>query len=124
MIVRWKYNNLYTNEKYLPFRTYFFNYKKLVIHQKTQDIDKQTGNIIWDGAYILSQYLYQHVPLQNKTIVELGSGHGFLSLVCALAGAPKVIATDLPDQLDLVQKNIQENQDKGTDRVLIRPLLW
>ena len=122
MIVKWKYKNLYSNEKYLPFRTYFFGQQKLIIYQKTENINNQTGNIVWDGAYILAQYLYHDVPLKDKIVFELGSGHGFLSLVCAQAGASKVISTDLPDQLDLVRKNVLENQ--ATDHVDIRSLEW
>ncbi|KAA8494442.1 Protein-lysine methyltransferase METTL21B [Porphyridium purpureum] len=74
------------------------------------------GLSVWDGGIILAQHvIWMHengfIDMRAKTVVELGSGTGIVGMVCALLGAKHSVMTDIPGQvLDLLQKNIDENQ--------------
>jgi protein-L-isoaspartate O-methyltransferase len=55
---------------------------------------QETGGDVWLGGYALARYLNQHVELvAQKSVLELGSGTGYLSLFLAMRGAARVIAT-------------------------------
>lgn len=73
-----------------------------------------TGGVIWDSGVILAKFLEHSadshlVDFRGKKVVELGSGCGLVGCVAALLGAARVILTDLPDRLRLLQKNVREN---------------
>src|SRR4051794_27764768 len=91
---------------------------------------KNTGQIVWDGAVILSEYIRNHVECKGKNVVELGyavfldspslvlqltlslpsSGTGLVGIVAALKGVSKVVLTDYgEDQLGLLSENVAEN---------------
>jgi Lysine methyltransferase len=53
------------------------------------------GAVLWPAAFTISNYLLtQCGSLKGRTILELGTGTGLVSLVASLGGAAKVIATD------------------------------
>jgi predicted nicotinamide N-methyase len=71
------------------------------------------GAVLWPAASAVATYLLQNVnatttttttiqedqthnnkPLKGRTILEIGTGTGLLSLACALGGADRVVATD------------------------------
>ena len=69
-----------------------------------------TGSDIWDSALVLSHALSRLQTLTNKTVVELGSGTGAVGLVCAKClHANRVILTDLPANLELIERNRAAN---------------
>lgn len=72
-----------------------------------------TGSVMWDSGVILGKFLEHSVELgtislQEKKVIELGSGCGLVGCIAALLGA-QVILTDLPDRLRLLRKNIETN---------------
>ncbi|GAA0146818.1 hypothetical protein LIER_06680 [Lithospermum erythrorhizon] len=72
-----------------------------------------TGSVMWDSGVVLGKFLEHAVEtgnilLQNKKVVELGSGCGLAGCIAALLGA-QVILTDLPDRLRLLKKNVEVN---------------
>ena len=70
-----------------------------------------TGGTFWDASYILCQYLEAHPDLvQNKLVLELGSGLGLGAMGAKLLGARSVVATDLPEVLPAIQRNCEINQ--------------
>lgn len=91
-----------------------------------------TGSDLWDAALVLAHALSRpgivrpdqkstssFIPnvLQGMTVLELGSGTGAVGLYAAKClGAEHVILTDLPDNLELLERNRQANdlQDKIT----------
>lgn len=67
------------------------------------------GHMLWNAGKIAASYLEENATdlVHGKTVLELGAGAGLPSLVCALKGARKVVATDYPDQ-ELI-RNLEEN---------------
>ena len=59
-----------------------------------------------------------------RTILELGSGTGFLArrLAERLRADQRLIVTDLPDVCPLLERNLATETSR--DRVLVRPLPW
>lgn len=83
----------------------------LEIHQiQTGDV----GVVVWDAALVLTHYLeaenhrQQGKWLVGKTVVELGCGTGVVAVEAASRGA-FVVATDLTDLTELMEKNKSSN---------------
>lgn len=58
------------------------------------------------------------------SILELGSGNGFIGIVLALLGA-KVILTDLKNLLPLIEENVKLNcKDLLDQKIFIKELEW
>lgn len=73
------------------------------------------SGVVWDAAILLAKYLEKScresvIDLSNWNILELGSGTGFLGIWTAALGASSVLMTDLPQNLNLIQRNVRENQ--------------
>ncbi|KAK3307819.1 uncharacterized protein B0T15DRAFT_409875 [Chaetomium strumarium] len=86
-----------------------------------------TGLRTWEAALHLGQYLCTNPSLvRDKRIVELGSGTGYLAVLCAkYLGASHVLATDGSD--DVVRKlprNFNLNGLRGSEKVAARQLRW
>ena len=75
------------------------------------------GAVLWPAASTISNYLLtQCGSLEGKTILELGTGTGLVSIVASLGGAAKVIATDYePIPLRLLEyAHTNLNKNGGT----------
>ncbi|KAI8598744.1 hypothetical protein EDD21DRAFT_381655 [Dissophora ornata] len=112
-LIPWKYCNVYANNR-SPERLFVFQGHSIFIHQRLDEkvtIDQNTGNVVWDGAYLMSKYLESHIKdLQGKTCLELGAGTGLVSIVAWLLGASNVLATDLEGpHTEHVKKNTSVN---------------
>ena len=52
------------------------------------------GACVYPGAYVLAEFLCANPSLvRDKSVLELGSGTGIVSVVCAKLGCSRVIAT-------------------------------
>lgn len=88
-----------------------------------------TGLRTWEAALCLGTFLFspsgRHL-IHGKTILELGAGTGFLSILCAkFLGARFVLATD--GNVDVIRdldSNIVLNQVKDTDLITTAVLEW
>ncbi|KAK9721274.1 Methyltransferase-like protein 21B [Basidiobolus ranarum] len=110
-LVPWRFCNPYANQKYDPVRSFLFNGHKITIEQKQDqkiDITQNTGNIVWDGAYILSKFVQNHVKVKGKKCIELGAGTGLVGLVTWTLGG-KVTLTEIADLVQHTQKNVELN---------------
>jgi SAM-dependent methyltransferase len=95
-----------------------------------------TSGWIWYSARLLLDYLLtawpaENSPLQACSILELGSGTGWLALHLARHGAAHVTATDRPGALPLLLQNVLMNQERYCDaeissleRISVHELEW
>ena len=69
-----------------------------------------TGACVWDAAVALCDRLCE-LPevVEGRAVVELGSGCGLLAIVAGMLGAGCVNATDLPQALLLLARNVWLN---------------
>lgn len=88
-----------------------------------------TGRRTWEAALCLGTFLFSPSGrnlIQGKTILELGAGTGFLSILCAKhLGARFVLATD--GDVDVVRdldSNIALNDLKDTKIITTAVLEW
>ncbi|XP_053550086.1 methyltransferase-like protein 22 [Bombina bombina] len=72
-----------------------------------EDVGKQ----IWRGAFLLADYiLWQKDQFSGRTVLELGAGTGFSSIVTA-AAAKTVYCTDVGDDLlEMCERNVALNR--------------
>ncbi|XP_035667257.1 protein-lysine methyltransferase METTL21D-like [Branchiostoma floridae] len=99
------------------------------------------GCVVWDAAIVLAKFLeitarssansqqrpgtsnFCSVPLQNKTVVELGAGTGIVGIMAGILGAD-VCITDLQEFVPLMDLNIKENADRIQGLVKACTLKW
>lgn len=78
----------------------------------SQESGRDTGGWIWQAAYCLERTLRaQYSGWEDRTILELGSGTGWLALRLAALGA-SVVATDRASRLQLLRRNVLLTQAK------------
>ena len=84
-----------------------------------------TGSDLWDSALVLTHNLESLVgAMTDMHVVELGSGTGAVGLYCSRClNAKHVILTDLPENLELLQRNRSVNGISNAF-VSIAPLDW
>lgn len=88
-----------------------------------------TGLRTWEAALLLGTYLFSSAGkyiVQNKNIIELGAGTGFLSILCAKhLEAKYVLATDgSGDVINDLESNIFLNGLEGTGTINAAVLNW
>ncbi|XP_072267837.1 protein-lysine methyltransferase METTL21E-like [Pyxicephalus adspersus] len=85
------------------------------------------GATVWPSALVLCYFLENHgkqLGLEDKHIIEIGSGTGLVSIVASLLGA-KVIATDLQDLIGNLQFNVVRNTKlKCKHSPQVKELTW
>lgn len=84
-----------------------------------QERKKGIAHQLWPAATHLSQYIERNISTlypdcrpENTGILELGAGIGLCGLVCSALKFKKVIVTDLPLALDILNSNIAMNTSK------------
>jgi predicted nicotinamide N-methyase len=114
----------------------------MVIWQRTED-DHGTGQpppfwaFAWPGGQALARYVLDHPGVvAGRTVLDLGSGSGLVAIAAALAGAARVLASEIdplaatairlnaaanavrmPGQVDLVG-DVLDGDGEGADVVL------
>jgi predicted nicotinamide N-methyase len=90
-----------------------------VLHiQEQENANLGTGLISWDGSVVLAKYFELHpTVVQDKRVLEVGSGTGIVGLSSYFLGAKRVLLTDLSYSLPNLQRNIFKNQEKNTHRI-------
>ncbi|EKX47363.1 hypothetical protein GUITHDRAFT_137540 [Guillardia theta CCMP2712] len=84
------------------------------------------GGCVWSAGTRLSQFLTETgISLQDRNVLELGSGTGALAIALGLHGA-RVVATDVPWVLPLLQENVEKNshQFQRESQVVVKELNW
>ena len=65
--------------------------------------------------------------IRGRAVLELGSGLGYVGCALAALGARRVLCTDVPTQLKLLEFNIQQNATalgRGAAAVGCTPFVW
>jgi predicted nicotinamide N-methyase/predicted 2-oxoglutarate/Fe(II)-dependent dioxygenase YbiX len=84
-----------------------------VLTVRTSSQGSATASRIWTGSHVLFRHLQLSESLATpQTVLELGSGTGFLALLLAAAGAKRtqIIATEQSMHLRLLKYNANRNQ--------------
>lgn len=107
-----------------------FTDKTLPLHQisssTTGESTGTTGSTLWLSAQLLSLYLLSlPPPRRNITVLDLGSGIGYLPL-CLKSKGYEVIATDIPQVIESVlNRNINDGLAViGDGAIEVIPLDW
>lgn len=79
------------------------------------------GAHLYDSSVVLTEHLAERECLDCSVIVELGAGCGLVSIACAALFQVPAIATDLKEQLPLLEANVALN---GASRVHCQELRW
>jgi predicted nicotinamide N-methyase len=67
-----------------------------------------TASRVWPASAELARHVADVV--RGKRVLELGAGAGLAGLACAVHGAARVVLTDLPENLPLLQRNAARNE--------------
>ena len=89
----------------------------------------KTGSRIWDAALVLSKFLETNLATSDgwhtRTVIELGAGLGVPSLSAAILRAKRVVATDMKENIALLNENIRLNfDDRNTSEIEAQELSW
>jgi hypothetical protein len=99
----------------------------LQIHQRSPKCTAES--VVWDAAIVLARYLARDLDLRKRfgthpLVLDLGSGTGVVGLAAAALGA-RVVLTDLPEFLPLIELNVKENEHAMGSNVLgVHALRW
>ena len=97
-----------------------------LFQQKIKGIAHQ----LWPAATHMCRYIdanldsvfSAHGGVERTRVIELGAGIGLVGLYLSVLGCSKVLLTDLPKAMDILQKNIDANERASTAVCL--PLSW
>lgn len=83
------------------------------------------GHRIWPSCLILCQYLTT-LDLQDKAVLDLGSGTGLAGLMALKCGAKHVYLQDMPgdEEIRKIQGRLMEANDMEPGRYTMMPLMW
>ena len=86
------------------------------------------ASTVWDSAIVLAKYVERHQEkFRGVRACELGAGCGVVSAALVAAGASRVVATDLPENLPLLRENLLANcggEEAEGHAWDVRPLAW
>ena len=90
------------------------------------------GCVVWPASVLLSKLLSKDNPysnvldinVQNKLVVELGTGTGLPSIIAAYNGARKVVATDRKDIIEKCTKKNVLATINDVPNLLVETLDW
>ena len=107
----------------------FVQYPIMDIILEEQTIGGSIAQRLWPAAEYLARFAMEehHPSPPPMTIVELGAGVGLTGLQLATHWNCRVLLTDLPDAMPLLQRNIHVNRQRfrgGEDAVQAQVLSW
>ena len=80
---------------------------------------------VWGAGAALARHLLAIGLPARPEVVEIGSGTGIAGLAAAVAGASRVVLTDLPDVVPKLQRAIDSNEEAvAAADVVALPLAW
>jgi len=82
------------------------------------------ASTVWDSSIVVSRYLEKTGLCSGCRVLELGAGCGLVSAVAATTGAAFVAATDLEENLPLLQRNLAQATTSSRERPTVAALRW
>lgn len=81
-----------------------------------ENFDAGLGGTMWDGSACLAnyiEYLWTADPafFKGKRILELGAGCSLPGLLCSRLDPERVILSDIPDAMEMINENISRNKE-------------
>ena len=125
---------LYEPPAYTPLASAVRNFSlphagTISIRQHWKEQSTGTGGAVWDAAQVLAEYIDKHHERWKhaSTVLELGAGLGYASIVASRCGFRRVLATDgdaalIPMLRSNVARNVLTESDSVT--VEVAPLWW
>ncbi|KAI9005487.1 putative methyltransferase-domain-containing protein [Phycomyces nitens] len=107
--------------------TYKHNGKDAMTVFIQEALDPTYGCYLWPSAIVMGDYVWnQRHRFANRTVLEVGAGTSLPSLVLAkLASGPRLIISDLPKLLPVIQGCLALNKiEPSDDRLWVCPLIW
>jgi len=92
-----------------------------VVHERGRGIAWR----IWPGAHVLMDWLELNKEewcTNQCHCVEIGAGVGLVGVACAGLGATQVTLTDLPEEVEALERSRQSNHEKVKNRIRVIPL--
>lgn len=92
-----------------------------VVHERGRGIAWR----IWPGAHVLMDWLEANRDKWCKApchCVEIGAGVGLVGVACAGLGADQVTLTDLPEELEALERSKSSNHETIKKRIGVMPL--
>jgi predicted nicotinamide N-methyase len=82
--------------------------------QLSNELTLDTGGSLWHAGLAGAQHLLSFPPLlsivRGKNVLEVGGGCGLFGMAAAIAGARRVVITDIESQMPILQHNIDSNR--------------
>ena len=98
----------------------FRNKEEVTLHI-SQDKSLGKGGILWDAAFILSEYvLFKNLLTPSSSIIELGAGCGLVGALMNKLGLP-CLTTDLESHVPLMTTNFKQN---GLSSEIVQVMEW
>ena len=83
------------------------------------------GSILWEGCHVLCRFLESRPELvRDRRVLELGSGVGLAGLAAACLGATRVLVSEAPALLPLLEANMERNRPGPGERCAASELVW
>jgi len=96
------------------------------ISQHWGENGSRTGGAVWDASLVLAHYLdAHHERWIGSSLLELGAGLGFASIVASRCGFDHVLATDGdPAVIPMAQQNVNDNDCERCSDIEVAHLEW
>jgi EEF1A N-terminal glycine/lysine methyltransferase len=104
------------------------------IHLQLSNPSTQNTNLmahyVWQASLVLVRLIQSSkIKVVEKTIIELGAGHGLVSITAGLFGAKHILCSDYPDDeiIDSMRKNLESALGKSNDHLItwkVIPHIW
>ena len=81
-----------------------------VIISTSSSLKLETGGSVWHAAMALTHHILtnEHI-VKDKVVLEIGAGCALPGITAGLKGAKAVILTDIPEQVQHLQQNVDWN---------------
>jgi predicted nicotinamide N-methyase len=95
--------------------------------KQEKSLGSTTGWLIWPISTHLCKFIIHNASLiENKNILELGSGTGIVGIACNIAGAAVTVLTDTEEGIPICLENVRHNAHllRSNSELAVQELFW